>query len=76
MKNLTITASEGMIFRRIHDGLEMGSAIILGFDYSTGEKREDKAEYYEEVEKPVGAMSKEDAERLNELLLEEQSLLQ
>ena len=48
-----LRASEGHILRRIHDGFEMGSEIVLGFDYSTGEKREDKGEYYEEVEKPV-----------------------
>ena len=33
----------------IHDGFIMGEIIYLGIDYSTGEPREDKAEYYEEV---------------------------
>ena len=53
MENTTITASEGHIFRRIHDQFLMGDHIVLGYDYSTGEKREDKVEYYEEVNKPV-----------------------
>ena len=43
-----ITASEGMTFVRIHDGFEMGDTIYLGVDYSTGEAREDKPEYYRE----------------------------
>ena len=45
----TITAKEGYTFRRIHDGFIMGEIIYLGIDYSTGEPREDKAEYYEEI---------------------------
>ena len=28
---------------------EMGKTIHLGIDHSTGEPREDKAEYYEEI---------------------------
>ena len=48
-ENNRITASEGMTFVRIHDGFEMGKEIYLGIDYSTGEPREDKPEYYEEV---------------------------
>ena len=44
-----ITASEGMTFVRIHDGFEIGEEIYLGIDYSTGEPREDKPEYYKEV---------------------------
>ena len=47
--NNIITASEGMTFVRIHDGFEMGEVIYLGVDYSTGEPREDKPEYYREV---------------------------
>ena len=46
----TIIATEGNTFRRIHDGFIMGEIIYLGIDYSTGEPREDKAEYYEEIE--------------------------
>jgi len=45
-----IVAEEGKVFKRIHDGLEIGSEIILGIDYSTGKAREDFPEYYEEVE--------------------------
>ena len=46
--NNRITASEGMTFVRIHDGFEIGEEIYLGIDYSTGEHREDKPEYYRE----------------------------
>jgi hypothetical protein len=45
-----ITAQEGKIFKRIHDGFIFGNEIVLGIDYSTGEPREDKAEYYEEID--------------------------
>ena len=48
-ENNIIRASEGMTFVRIHDGFEMGEEIYLGIDYSTGEPREDKPEYYKEV---------------------------
>lgn len=44
-----ITAKEGYQFQRILDGFIMGSVIYLGIDYSTGEPREDKEEYYVEV---------------------------
>ena len=44
-----ITAREGYIYRRLHDGFEMGETIHLGIDHSTGSPREDKEEYYEEV---------------------------
>ena len=46
---MRIEAKEGFTFRRIHDGFIMGEIIYLGIDYSTGEPREDKAEYYEEI---------------------------
>ena len=46
---MRIEAKEGFTFRRIHDGFIMGEIIYLGIDYSTGETREDKAEYYEEI---------------------------
>ena len=47
-ENNKITASGGMTFIRIHDGFEMGEEIYLGIDYSKGEPREDKPEYYRE----------------------------
>ena len=46
---MRIEAKEGFTFKRIHDGFIMGEIIYLGIDYSTGEPREDKAEYYEEI---------------------------
>ena len=48
-----ITAKQGYVFRRIHDGMIFGSEIYLGIDYSTGTAREDKEEYYEQIEKPI-----------------------
>jgi hypothetical protein len=48
-----ITAEEGMVFQRIHDGMIFGNEIYLGFDYSTGEKRPDKSEYYRQIEQPI-----------------------
>lgn len=48
-----IIAKEGMVFQRIHDGMIFGNEIYLGFDYSTGEKRQDKEEYYCQIEKPI-----------------------
>ena len=48
-ENNIIRTDEGMTFVRIHDGFEMGEEIYLGIDYSTGEPREDKPEYYREV---------------------------
>ena len=47
---MRIEANEGFTFKRIHDGFIMGAVIYLGIDYSTGEPREDKPEYYEEIE--------------------------
>ena len=47
-ENNKITAENGYTFVRIHDGFEMGEEIYLGIDYSTGEPREDKPEYYRE----------------------------
>lgn len=49
---IQITADPGKTFRRIHDGHIIGSPVILSVDYSTGQAREDKPEYYEEVERP------------------------
>jgi hypothetical protein len=50
---MKITAQEGKVFRRIHDGFVMGTEIYLGIDYSTGEPREDLPEYYEEIDEPI-----------------------
>ena len=47
-----ITATQGKVFRRIIDGMIFGNEIYLGVDYSTGEAREDKSEYYEEIDEP------------------------
>ena len=47
-----ITAEQGKVFRRIIDGLIFGNEIYLGTDYSTGEPREDNAEYYEQINEP------------------------
>lgn len=46
---IKITAQEGMTFIRIHDGFDMGDTIYLGVDYSTGEPRVDKPDFYQEV---------------------------
>ena len=40
----------------------MGEIIYLGIDYSTGEPREDKAEYYEEVVELNAEIVREKAE--------------
>lgn len=52
MTHKKITAQEGYIFVRIHDGFKMSNEITLGYDYSTGVKREDKEEYYIEIDDP------------------------
>ena len=44
-----ITADIGYTIVRKHDGFDMGDTVTLGYDYSTGVKREDKEEYYEQV---------------------------
>ena len=59
---MRIEAKEGFTFRRIHDGFMMGEIIYLGIDYSTGEPREDKAEYYEEVVELNAEIVREKAE--------------
>ena len=48
-----ITAKEGKVFKRIHDGMIFGKEIHLGIDYSTGKPRQDKVEYYTEVDEPI-----------------------
>jgi hypothetical protein len=52
MNERKITATEGMVFRRMHDQTIMGDTIYLGYDYSTGVKRLDLPEYYEQVPEP------------------------
>lgn len=53
-----ITARDGYVYRRLHDGFEMGETIHLGIDHSTGSPREDKEEYYEEVKRRKGIFKK------------------
>ena len=48
-----IKAGDKMVFSRIHDGFVMGNEIHLGVDFSTGEPREDKPEYYEEIDELI-----------------------
>ena len=50
---MIITAEEGKVFQRIHDGFIFDKEINLGFDYSTGIKREDKEEYYTQIDMPI-----------------------
>ncbi len=52
MTHKKITAQDGYIFVRIHDGFKMSNEIVLGYDYSTGVKREDKEEYYRQEVAP------------------------
>lgn len=48
----TITAQEGKVFRRLHDGMIFGKQIVLGYDYSLGFKRRDKEAFYEQIPDP------------------------
>ena len=52
MTHKKITAQDGYIFVRIHDNFKMSNEIVLGYDYSTGVKREDKEEYYRQEVAP------------------------
>ena len=54
-----ITAQQGKVFRRIHDGMIFGNEIYLGYDYSTGTKRQDLIEYYEEIDEPTEIINNE-----------------
>lgn len=47
---MRIIAKDGFEFIRKHDQFTMGNEIWLGYDYSTGIKRLDLEEYYEQVE--------------------------
>lgn len=59
MTHKTIIAKEGYIFVRIHDNFKMSNEITLGYDYSTGVKREDKEEYYKQELLPEEDTKKE-----------------
>ena len=67
MNHKKIKAEEGKIFVRIHDNFKMSNEITLGYDYSTGVKREDKEEYYRQEVAPV----EEHEERVFEILRNE-----
>ncbi len=60
MTHKKITAQEGYIFVRIHDNFKMSNEITLGYDYSTGVKREDKEEYYRQEVAPETEIGFED----------------
>lgn len=45
-----LVAGNGKALQRVHDGSYMGREVVLGMDYSIKPPREDKAEYYMEVE--------------------------
>jgi hypothetical protein len=70
MEHITITASEGKVWRRKSDGLMAGREVTLGYTYYIGgEKLEEPLwelpEHYEEVDEPV------EEERTEEEPLEE-----
>lgn len=48
-----ITAEKGKVFRRKIDGMIFGNEIYLGVDYSMGEARPDKEEYYEQIDEAI-----------------------
>jgi len=50
---MKITAKEGKVFKRIYDEMIFGKEIYLGVDYSTGKPRQDKVEYYTEVDEII-----------------------
>ena len=52
IEGINLIADEGKTFIRIHDDYDMGNGIQLGIDTSTGVQREDKPEYYKEVDIP------------------------
>ena len=64
MTHKKITAQDGYIFVRIHDNFKMSNEITLGYDYSTGVKREDKEEYYRQEVAPETEIKRD---RLDEL---------
>jgi hypothetical protein len=52
MDYTVMVADKGNVFRRVHDGCVMSRRIHLGYDHSTGTKRQDLPEYYEQIEDP------------------------
>ena len=60
---MKITAKEKHVFVRNHDNFRMSNEIHLGYDFSTGIKRQDKIEYYREE-----PMTEEELKRLEEKL--------
>lgn len=48
-----ITAKEGYVFRRKHDGMIFGKEVYLGYDYSTGEKIMATIDFFDEIEEPI-----------------------
>ena len=58
---MKITAKENHIFVRTHDNFRFGNEIHLGYDFSTGVKRQDKKEYYREE-----LMTEDELKRLEE----------
>ena len=64
MTHKKITVQDGYIFVRINDGFKMSNEITLGYDYSTGVKREDKEEYYRQEVAPETEIKRD---RLDEL---------
>lgn len=58
---MKIKAKENHIFVRIHDNFRTSNEIHLGYDFSTGVKRQDKIEYYREE-----PMTEEELQRLQE----------
>lgn len=49
----TITAAQGKVYKRIHDGALLGETVYLGKDFSTGVERDDDESYYEQVFNPA-----------------------
>jgi len=50
---MILTAQQGKVFKRIHDGFVMSNEIVLGMDFSTGTEKEDSPDYYTQVFDPA-----------------------
>lgn len=57
MEATIIKAEAGKVFRRKHDGFIIGNEVWLGYDYSTGVKRLDLPEYYEEIDEVIDELN-------------------